>query len=1780
MSIIINGLINRIGNTRKAALPLTVPRRINIASQVLTEQHSPIVKAIEIRRAPTYLSTSERWITFPDDKSIAFPAETFLPKVQMEYNIEPKILPRNVEMERRRREYKNFKIEDALEAEGVKPHDMLPPEKIRPLLSYEEKYDLYVRTNYLPLELFDDEEYDCRTVDDWINLGVIDGVRYPIPATVFVEKAMRKERIFDRNKELLSDLFGWFHAAVTDYDDEKRVWTVVILDGLKRKFHLPRIYIRFFAEDPRKFVQRIATAVKQRQIAENIIRYQFYLDCMQVEGMPTLDEKQQEVIILSVTRHTSMKYKLKHLSDLIDEIVLEYRRVMCDLMWRSLIKVEPQMFNFITWEEINNIQDPFKVPETGKIYTGMEDFTEMKRFFHWMILYVLPEVREAMQCVVVECLYVSNMNLFVSNYGKSMFLSEFESQQLQETSTVIKYLKELWLERITQLVRLCLRDIGKGWFDLEQKDHTMYNMTKLKRFMDLIIHKMQIALRNLVEKSIALYLEVLESPALCTLNVEQNFMWGDDFVNTQFISPINPIFNIDLMMNDKAAYYTTDLELFQEVIVTLLDNSLSQCHQIKQVHPFLLRFLKFPKDLYLSSVGLLEKQVCEVRDRLRTAYQKSIIPLRAYASEYQQYLGIFKLDVEKYVKDFKNAGYSALEVKDEISFQFRMKSILELALPKEIIIGPFRVNVQPLRQFLVQKRQDCCTQLLIMLTGSLRAKIDIVLINYMQIKARLKATPRNIEHLFEEQEWMKTIPLTVKPLNETVQRLKFEYDILDYFWWNLSDQDFEAKWQAISFPRQVQLHVEETTERFISEYEKLYKVQVQDQIMLSERIDTLVGNITNVSLQTDITKVHEMAIEVKRIWKMMKECQELGLLLNKRQKLFGMDVVPFERLNEMMKEFEPYQSLWSTASDWLKWQEIWIDNPLITVNANEIENLVNDMQKTMSRCIKFFQENSNIVAIAIAIRDQIEAFRPYISMIQALRNPGMKTRDFEELSKQTGIQIALTPTLTFKNLVVLGVMNFEEIIKSVADAAAKEYLIEDTLSKIIAEWKTITMDIIPYKTTSTYIMKVSDDVLILLDDDILNIQQISFSPYKAAFETQIIDWEIKLRLIQEVITLWIEVQKQWMYLEPIFSSKTINRQLPVESRQFNTMECSWRRIMKNAYEYSHIIITCPDKILFESLKECLSLLEIVQKGLSDYLETKRMIFPRFFFLSDDELLEIIVQSKHVQAVQPHLKKCFENIRELRFEVDLRIIGMYSAEYEEVTLRPPICPKGNVEDWLGQVESAMRNTLREFISEALEVVEQTPRKEWVCMWPGQVVLCGGQAYWTAHVEEGIRNDTLSDYYNLMLLHLETLRELIRSPQTESQRLMLEAVITIEVHAKDVLYKLIEERVTSVNDFEWISQLRYYWMNNKDLKVRAVNAEFPYEYEYLGNNGRLVITPLTERCYLTLTSALHLKFGGAPTGPAGTGKTETTKDLAKAFAIQCVVFNCSNQLDFRAMSKFFKGLTSSGAWVCFDEFNRIDIEVLSVVAQQIMTIQKAQQIVASVFLFEGIEFPLKSSCAVFITMNPGYASRTELPDNLKTLFRPVAMMVPDYALIIEISLFSYGFMDAKNLSRKITTTFKLCSEQLSTQDHYDFGMRAIKTVIVVAGNLRREQKDLQEDQICLLALRDVNVPMFLKDDLKLFNSIVSDLFPGFIEKPVDYGILETGIRKSIRQMGLEDVNDFVKKIIQLYDTMLVRNGLMLVGSTGSGKTKVSGRQYIRNKCFLDVLAELVKSQDPLK
>lgn len=594
-------------------------------------------------------------------------------------------------------------------------------------------------------------------------------------------------------------------------------------------------------------------------------------------------------------------------------------------------------------------------------------------------------------------------------------------------------------------------------------------------------------------------------------------------------------------------------------------------------------------------------------------------------------------------------------------------------------------------------------------------------------------------------------------------------------------------------------------------------------------------------------------------------------------------------------------------------------------------------------------------------------------------------------------------------------------------------------------------------------------------------------------------------------------------------------------------------------EKPHAMTYAANEELLQTMKECNRLLDMVSKGLGEYLESKRLVFPRFFFLSDDELLEILSEARNPLRVQPHVKKCFENINTLTFGNDPKpntISAMNSAEGEKVTFNTNVYSDVAVEEWLLQVEQVMGSSLRELALAAFAQYVEVDYTQWVLQWPAQIVIAGGGTYFTANVEHALQTNSLAEYHEAQKHALNALSTLMISGDlSRIHRALLSALITLEVHARDVVARMVKERVAAASDFEWMSQLRYYWIpDTKALKVRAMNAEFDYMFEYLGNTGRLVITPLTDRCYLTLTNALRLRFGGAPAGPAGTGKTETCKDLAKAMAILCIVYNCSDQLDFMAMGKFFKGISTSGSWITFDEFNRIDIEVLSVVAQQITTIQKAQQQNVERFLFEGNEIALKPTCAVFITMNPGYAGRTELPDNLKALFRPVAMMVPDYGLIAEISLLSFGFRNARDLANKMVTTLKLCSEQLSHQYHYDYGMRAVKAIINAAANLKRDHKTMPEDTITLRSIRDVNLPKFLDQDLVLFRGIISDLFPFTENTAVDYGKLQEQLRLTCKEdeFNLQDVKGFVAKCLQLYETTVVRHGLMIVGPTAAGKT----------------------------
>jgi len=892
---------------------------------------------------------------------------------------------------------------------------------------------------------------------------------------------------------------------------------------------------------------------------------------------------------------------------------------------------------------------------------------------------------------------------------------------------------------------------------------------------------------------------------------------------------------------------------------------------------------------------------------------------------------------------------------------------------------------------------------------------------------------------------------------------------------------------------------------------------------------------------------------------------EKAEMYKQMQETFKVPQSEFTQLRDTTSYCEAKTEVWQRFDSWNDMHIGWKTEDFKTLDLEAIATETAAYFKDVHKMSKKAAKGGQTDPVVERLKELVEEFKEALPVLQDLGNRSMQERHWKKIFDRLEQPYDPDQPFTMEQLLRYGVLAHADFIGETSATASGEYGLEQLLAKIRTSWADTSFVTINNRdSTDVWILGGVDEIIVNLEDSQVSLQTILASRFVGGIRAEVEEWEKKLGLLSEILDEWLACQRAWMYLENIFSAEDIQKQLPAEATKFIKIDKFFKDRMRKCNESPNVISQIMVPKLLETFVDANNQLDAIQKSLEDYLETKRGAFARFYFLSNDELLEILSQTRDPHAVQPHLMKCFDALKKLTFgdgENAKQMKALNSSEGEVVPFTEPPVAEGAVEHWLLDMQKAMVSTLYTVSKACLEGLTTMDKKDWYFAFPAAPVIMIGCIEWTNGVEtalvklrDGSDPGALTNYNKEWIQSIQGMVELVRTQLTPLQRGILAAKLVIDVHARDTVDTMCSMGISWVNDFEWQRQLRYYWEEEADdCVIRQTNTRFLYGYEYLGNSMRLVITPLTDKCYMTLTGALHLGMGGAPAGPAGTGKTETTKDLAKALARQCVVMNCSDGLDYKMMGRFFSGLAQSGAWACFDEFNRIDIEVLSVIAQQILTIQEACKMKAERFVFEGREIPLNSGYGVFITMNPGYAGRAELPDNLKALFRPVAMMVPDYRLIAEIMLFAEGFGEAKGLSNKMTQLYRLSSEQLSKQDHYDFGMRAVKSVLVMAGQLKRANPDIAEDITLIRALRDSNLPKFLYDDVPLFMAIIQDLFPGVEIPNVDYGRLQTSVETALRKEGLQPVPTYVAKIIQLYETMLVRHGVMVVGLTLTGKSR---------------------------
>lgn len=372
-----------------------------------------------------------------------------------------------------------------------------------------------------------------------------------------------------------------------------------------------------------------------------------------------------------------------------------------------------------------------------------------------------------------------------------------------------------------------------------------------------------------------------------------------------------------------------------------------------------------------------------------------------------------------------------------------------------------------------------------------------------------------------------------------------------------------------------------------------------------------------------------------------------------------------------------------------------------------------------------------------------------------------------------------------------------------------------------------------------------------------------------------------------------------------------------------------------------------------------------------------------------------------------------------------------------------------------------------------------------------------------------------------------------------RTLQSMVVAIRAHRPEALRKAeVMERLASlalsdlstlerrrvevlINELSSTPEFNYSFANDS-LFVEHQGVKFEYGWEWWGTPEPLVDTPLTDRFYLTAMQALKRGLGVAPKGPAGTGKTESVKALGRALGRRVAVFCCDESFDFNALVRLLEGVAKTDSWGCFDEFNRLEPRVLSAVATEVAA---------------------RSSLPLFVTMNPGYKGRHVLPANLSGLFRPFAMAKPDSRRIVEVLLLTLGFKH--NISHKLVSFIDALSDELSQQDHYDWGLRALKGILRVCGILRRVSINSIEELLVGQACRFVVEPRLVGTDNRTFLRILNTYW-GEIATPTN-----TDLTNVAADQGFEG-SEWLEKARQLSAFIDLFPGVMIVGSPAAGKS----------------------------
>jgi dynein heavy chain len=622
------------------------------------------------------------------------------------------------------------------------------------------------------------------------------------------------------------------------------------------------------------------------------------------------------------------------------------------------------------------------------------------------------------------------------------------------------------------------------------------------------------------------------------------------------------------------------------------------------------------------------------------------------------------------------------------------------------------------------------------------------------------------------------------------------------------------------------------------------------------------------------------------------------------EELFALPLTDYPELLQTQKElkladqlFSLYVDVLGTLNDWKS--VLWVD---VTKQIGEMNEKI---EAFSMRCKKLPARLREYSAFK-TLRVQIEDFQTILPLLQELSKESIRDRHWEEVMLITNSSFDFAgPEFRLQSLLDIDMVSKRDEIEEVTDGADKQLKIERNLEDIEERWRTATFSFREWKGRNVQILQGTAGAMEELEEAQMNLQGMLTMRHVTPFRERAQELLQQLSETSDTLERWVKVQMMWCSLESVFTGGDIAKQMPMEAKKFAKIDKEWSKVMGKAFETQIIVESAANEVLRAALPVMYSELEKCQKSLEGYLEQKRNKFPRFYFVSNPGLLIILSQGSDPLSMNEHYEKVFDAISYVEHnKKDKTIIEKMHGDggngHEVIQFSNSVRAVGNIEEWLcdllKKMQLTMKDVARSCASDMVSVQNDLQQlRSFVDAYIAQFALLGVQMLWTKDLQEAleqmrVKKNAMKDCNSRQT---DILREMsswcLQELGSGVNRRKIETLVTIHVHQRDVTNELAalarSKKLTDANDLEWLKQARFYWRNAAADEVSVDGAcivsitdvEFNYQFEYLGAKERLVVTGLTDRCYITLAQALGMFFGGAPAGPAGTGTNTSPSNI---------------------------------------------------------------------------------------------------------------------------------------------------------------------------------------------------------------------------------------------------------------------------------------------------------------